>query len=205
MPPTKSVSNPVLLGVAPAPAQSAPGVPPGFDPTTMFVRHGAPHVLSAVVAYAQPVADEIRASATFAEDFGPKLSASDIADSLVRARGWRTARSRAAAWYAYLRYGDLKAWEAALHDLVRLRLAYRFGVKVDPASAARHPQLTALFKAMGLGAAKGNATRKRNKQVEADAVAAGRPIVKPAKNGRGKRQVMQAIPVPTPPREQSGM
>ena len=195
--PSPTPIDPVLTGIADAPSQNAPLVPAGYDPERMKLGRGRSKVSVSIVAHATGAAGEIEASITFAEDFGPRLSPSSIAKSLQRAVGWRTALGKARAWEAYLAYGDGKAWEASFADLVRLRLAYDYLLKLDPNAAQRYPQLSALFAAMSAPGKKANNTRKINRDTKAQAEAQGLQIVEPAKKG-GKVKAAKPVTAPSP-------
>lgn len=188
--PIPTPTDPVVAGIADPPAQDAPAVPSGYDPTRMTLGRGRSKVNVALVAHAAAVAKEITASTTFADDFGPRLSPTEISASMVRAVGWRSSLTKARAWEAYLTYGDSKAWEVTLVDVHRLRLAWDYLLKLDPNAAQRYPQLAALFTAVSAPATKAGKTRKANRVTKAQAEAQGLQIVEPAKKG-GKVKVAQ--------------
>ncbi|HEY2515822.1 MAG TPA: hypothetical protein VGI39_33360 [Polyangiaceae bacterium] len=189
--------DPVLTGIADAPAQNAPLVPVGFDPEKMKLGRSRSRVSVSIVGHATAAASEMQASITFAEDFGPRLSPSLIAKSLQRAVGWRAALGKARAWDAYIAYGDGKAWEVAFADLARLRLAYDYLLKLDPNAGQRYPMLEALFAAVSAPATKAGKTRKANRDTKAQAEAQGLQIVEPAKKG-GKVKAAQPAAKPQP-------
>jgi len=162
-----------LLGAALPPTVRAPQPPDGVDLTLGVGRGGG--VWPTLAGLAGTIAAEVRASPTFAEDFGSKVDPNALAQSLEHAAAWRDEWTRANNWLAYTRIGHNVAWRVSRKQLERFRLAFEHATACDPTIATRYPQLTELYRAQSAAGARASETRKRNKPAKQPVVAAPPP------------------------------
>lgn len=165
-----TVTDPVPTTVAPSPPTTyvATKLGRGFRPQR------------AQIAIAPKMASELRASATYAEQFGAGApAAASVADALVNAGGWSGTRQNAQAWYNYARQQENLAWKHAFGLTDTLRVPFEFGEARDATIGEALPSTAKFFGATKESGKKAAATRKKNRAEKAALAAQAPPAAPP--------------------------
>ena len=173
---TATVSHVILAETAgvtdPLPTVDPPTPPSG----TVSVKLGrAYRPLKSQINLAPKAANELRSNTGYALTFGSSApDAGNVADALTTASEWSGKLQLASAWYGYVKQQEALAWKHALGVTEPLRVPFEYQSERDPSVAKTFPSLTAYFAAPKERAAKGLATKKRNK-LAARAAATAQP------------------------------
>jgi len=116
------------------------------------------------VNIADGVAREAGAQGTWGDDFGKRAPAADeVEAALERAKALREERARAEAWLAWIDHEQAVAWQQALELTSKLQPHFEVAAEADPNIALRYPKMKAFLGARADIAARGVATRKKNR------------------------------------------
>lgn len=163
------------------PVASAPPPPEGFVPTKLG-RGGRPQ--KSQINLAPKAATELRTSTHYAGEFGN--AAPDpvaVADALSTARAWSDKLQNANDWQAYVKEQEHLAWKHAVAVSDPLRSLFEVRAERDPNIGTTYPSLSAFFGVAKERAAKGAATKKRQRNAKTAPVAQTTPTATTASTG----------------------
>jgi hypothetical protein len=107
---------------------------------------------------------EISGPSTWAEDFSKRAPAAEaLSSALGRAMALRKERARAEAWFKWLDQEQAIAWQQVLELTGKLQTHFDVADAADPNIALRYPKMKAFFGVRADIAARGVATRKKNR------------------------------------------
>jgi hypothetical protein len=171
---TAAVSHSLLAHVAaagtasvtdPLPTEKAPSPPATYVPTKLGRGFRPQHTQ---VAIAPKMASELRASTSYAEQFGAGAPpAATVASALETASSWSGVLQNATAWYQYVKQQEALSWKQALGLTDALRVPFDFSLSRGAAIGEALPSSAKFFAATKETAKKSAATRKSAKKKEA--------------------------------------
>jgi hypothetical protein len=163
------------------PAITLAAIPPSFVPVDMKYYSGILPKAAQLAVMAGAV-QELKNFTDFIGVFGktapPQASVLQAFDIAAQ---WSSLHSKMTAYELFCASQEALSWKEVHDYMARLQPAFELAVKSDATVATEHPSLTRLFGAAKEIAAKGVATKKANKQLEAE----GKP---PIKGKAGKRR-----------------
>lgn len=186
---TETTATPPAAVVQAPPTVTFPAIPESFVPIEIKNYLG---VLpkAAQLAVMPGAVQELKNFADFAAVFGktapPQAS---VAQAFDIATLWSSLRSRTTVFEVFVACQEAMSWKEVHDYIARLQPAFELAVKSDATVGTEHPSLTRLFGAMKEIAAKGVATRKANKQLEAE----GKPPIKGKVGKRRKTAAANAL------------
>jgi hypothetical protein len=179
-----------LASVAQAPPTiTLAAIPPSFVPVDMKYYSGVLPKAAQLTVMAGAV-QELKSFADFAGVFGktapPQAS---VVQAFDIAAQWSALHSKMLAYEVFCASQEALSWKEVHDYMARLQPAFALAAKSDATVATEHPSLTRLFGAAKEIAVKGAATKKANKQLEAE----GKPPIKGKAGKRRKNAAANAL------------
>jgi hypothetical protein len=155
--------------IAPPPTDAnIPSVPDGFEPTNGTNYRGMQPQKAELVALPLAIRD-LGNFASYATVIGTTAPPVDeVLSTFEVANEWSTMRNASSAWDQYSRDQEGIAWTIMRSMMDRLKPAFVLAAKTNPSIATKYAGLATLLGAKTVSAQKAAATKKKNKQDEAE-------------------------------------
>jgi hypothetical protein len=166
---TQPLTPAYVLYMQPPPKEAVIPRPPSSFEVTPNARYGVVQPKKAEMVWMPRAVVELGQFTDYAATLGKTVPPLDsVIQWFDAANQWTTMRVQSAAWDAYCNAQEAQAWQGVREHIKRIKPAFALAAQSDPVLRDRFPNLASLLDAKAVIAHKAVATRRMNKQAEAE-------------------------------------